>query len=378
MAKVCKRRNRWILDFYDQHGERQRITMPKGATKKEADEELDNYKDQVRKGIYVPDKKVPLFSEVAREWIDYKKPNLRETTWEVYEGHVRNHFEDLNGLKVNRITLARVEQFITARQVEGMNIGTLRKILVSLGQILSFAVRRNYHYHNPLREAERPRRQTKVDEDEPDKAMQVLTPPQITTLLSQERNPKYKMLFTLAIFTGAREGELLGLKWSDIDWENRQLCIRRTFNKGRFFPPKTKASRRKIDVAPKVLTQLKKWRLACPKNNQDLIFPSEAGEPINHSNMVQRYFFPALKAADLQRIRFHDLRHTYASILIANGENIKYIQTQMGHSSPSVTLNVYAHLMKPTNQEAACRLENSVFGTTGHKMVTETKKGPRS
>jgi integrase len=312
--------------------------MPKGATKKEADEELDNYKDQVRKGIYVSDKKVPLFSEVAREWIEFKKPNLRETTWEVYEGHVRNHFEDLNGLKVNRITLATVEQFITARQVEGMNIGTLRKILVSLGQILSFAVRRNYHYYNPLREAERPRRQTKVDEDEPDKAMQVLTPPQITTLLSQERNPKYKMLFTLAIFTGARVGELLGLKWSDIDWENRQLCIRRTFNKKRFFPPKTKASRRKIDVAPKVMTQLKKWRLACPKNNQDLIFPNEAGEPINHSNMVQRYFFPALKAADLQRIRFHDLRHTYASILIANGENIKYIQTQMGHSSPTITL----------------------------------------
>jgi len=90
---------------------------------------------------------------------------------------------------------------------------------------------------------------------------------------------------------------------------------------------------------------------------------------MNCSNMVQRHFLPALKAADLPRIRFHDLRHTYASLLIDQGGNLKYIQTQLWHSSPTVTLNVYAHLMKPTNQEAACRLENSVFGESGSKMV---------
>jgi len=93
--------------------------------------------------------------------------------------------------------------------------------------------------------------------------------------------------------------------------------------------------------------------------------------------MVGRHFLPALEGADLPRIRFHDLRHTYASLLIKQGENPKYIQTQLGHSSPTVTLNIYAHLMKPTNQEAVCRLENTVFGATGHKMVTETKKGAR-
>jgi integrase len=93
--------------------------------------------------------------------------------------------------------------------------------------------------------------------------------------------------------------------------------------------------------------------------------------------MVQRHFLPALKAADLPRIRVHDLRHTYASLLIEQGENVKYIQSQLGHSSPTVTLNVYAHLMKPTNQEVACGLENSIFGATGHKMVTKAKKGLR-
>jgi integrase len=77
--------------------------------------------------------------------------------------------------------------------------------------------------------------------------------------------------------------------------------------------------------------------------------------------MVNRHFNPALKKAGIERIRFHDLRHTYASLLIEQGENIKYIQTQLGHSSPTVTWNVYAHLMKPVNQEAASKLENKIL-----------------
>ena len=128
----------------------------------------------------------------------------------------------------------------------------------------------------------------------------------------------------------------------------------------------------------KCIAQLKKWRLACPKNDLDLVFPNEAGNHINNKKILRRNFRPALKPAGCPPIRFHDLRHTYASLLIAQGEKIKYIQNQFGHASPTITLNVYAHLMKPTNQEAACRLENAVFGATGHKLVTKSKKGPRS
>ena len=178
----------------------------------------------------------------------------------------------------------------------------------------------------------------------------------------------------LAIFTGARQGELLGLKWSDVDWQNKQINIQRTYTKGRFFSPKTKTSNRKIDIGPAVTTELKKWKLACPKNEIDLIFPNEAGQPINYSNMVRRYFKPTLTAANVPRIRFHDLRHTYASLLIEQGENIKYIQNQLGHSSPTVTLNVYAHLMDKSNQESAHKLENTIFEKNGSKMVAETKR----
>jgi integrase len=101
------------------------------------------------------------------------------------------------------------------------------------------------------------------------------------------------------------------------------------------------------------MTALRRWRLQCPVSDLNLVFPNEAGQPINHNNMINRYFVKGLEDAELETIRFHDLRHTYASLLIEQGENIKYIQTQLGHSSPTVTLNVYAHLMKDTNQGAA-------------------------
>jgi integrase len=80
--------------------------------------------------------------------------------------------------------------------------------------------------------------------------------------------------------------------------------------------------------------------------DDDLVFPNESGGPMNCSNMVSRYFRPALKKAGIARIRFHDLRHTYASLLLAQGENVKYIRTKLRHSSPIVTLNVYAHLKR--------------------------------
>jgi integrase len=376
MACISKRRGRWVIDFYDQHGKRRWKTLPGGATKGQAKEELRAIEDMLDKGVYLPHAKTPAFSEVARDWLEHKKLKLRETTWEVYEGHVRNHFPDLDYLKINRITIATVEKFINGRQVQGMNLGTLRKILVTLGQILSYAVRHKYLDHNPLKEAERPRGQAQLnDEEDCGQDMKILTPAQINAFLGQVIEPKYRTLFMLAVFSGARQGELLGLRWADVDWENCQLIVQRTFNNGRLFTPKTQTSKRKIDLGPTVMKELKKWRLACPKNDLDLVFPNEAGNHINNKNMLRRYFRPALQAAECPSIRFHDLRHTYASLFIAQGENIKYIQNQLGHASPTITLNVYAHLMKDRNPEAAQRLENAVFGENGSRMVAEMKKG---
>lgn len=397
MACVKKRRGRYVLDFYDQHGKRQRVTMKADATKQEAWDELRDKVAAVRKRVFVPVKSMLLFSNVADEWLEQKKANVRITTWEMFEGNINKHFSELAGLKIGLIDTAAVEKWISRRQADGMNINTLRKLIVLVNQIMAYAVRHRYADHNPVTDAERPRDQGQ--EPDHDK-ISVLKPDEIQRLLEKTEGQKYQLLFRMATFTGMRQGELLGLKWSDIDWSNKQVHVQRTYTKGHFFDTKTRTSNRRIDLGPTLLLELKKWKLACPPNDLGLVFPNKAGQPMNYSNMMNRHFFPALIQAGIASkvetrpdgkkrkriivvgaIRFHDLRHTYASLMIHHGENIKYIQTQLGHSSPMVTLNVYAHLMNSTNQAAACRLEDAVFAAnrsqknrTGHKMVTIAKK----
>lgn len=416
MACVTKRRDRWIIDFYDQHGNRRWKTLKKGSTKAEAKDELRSIENMISKGVYMPFGKVSTFKEVAEAWLKFKKPFLRETTGEVYEIHVKCHFQEFNDLKINRVTTPVIEKWITKRQMEGqffigfsgkkqrkalplettekealenlktvkeipsktykaddvklefkkMSLATIRKILVSLNQIMTYAVRHKLIDSNPVRDAERPR---KTIEDKTGGKIAILTPEQIRALLDATPDQKYKTLFLTAIMTGARQGETLGLKWSDVNFDTKQIHIRRTFNHGRFFSPKTKESVRAIDLAPMAATALAKWKLKSGGKDDQLIFPNEDGEPMNYSNMVQRHFHKALKKAGIARIRWHDLRHGYASLLIQQGENIKYIQSQLGHSSPTVTLNVYSHLMKSENQEAACRLEESIFSSNGSNLV---------
>ena len=357
MACISKRRDRYVVDFYDNHGNRKRKTLKRGITKARAREILRDIEDKLTKGLYLPEERIPLFSEVAKDWLEFKKLNIRKSTWFCMEGHTRNHFEELNNSKVNLITTAVIEKWITRRQQDSMNISTLRKVLVTLGQIMAYAVRHKYLDHNPVRDAERPRGQGIIEE----KKIKVLTPEEIKALMDAVTDQKYHTLFRLALMSGARQGELLGLKWSDIDWGASQILIQRTFNNQAWYDAKTKSSKRRIDIGPGMIAELKKWKLACMPSRLNLVFPNEAGKPMNHNNLVSRHFDPALRHAGIDRIRFHDLRHTFASMLIEQGENIKYIQSQLGHSTPTVTLNVYAHLMKSENQEAAVRLEKAIF-----------------
>ena len=110
----------------------------------------------------------------------------------------------------------------------------------------------------------------------------------------------------LAIMSGARQDEIIGLKWTDIDWFNNQIHIQRTFNKGAWYQPKSKTSNRRIDLGPVMMKELKSWRLACPLNEMDLVFPNKAGKPIDQSHLLKRHFFPSLKKAGVERVRFHD------------------------------------------------------------------------
>jgi integrase len=217
---------------------------------------------------------------------------------------------------------------------------------------------------------EKPKTQSTREEVED---ITILTPEQIRALIDAAPDLKSKTLFMMAVGTGMRQGELFGLKWDDIDWISGQVKVNRTYNHGRFYEPKSKASHRRIDLAPQLIAQLKEWQLACPPNTLDLVFPNGGGKPFNDGNFRGRTFYSVLKKARIPKIRFHDLRHCYASLLIDQGESPKYIQAQMGHSSINVTFDIYGHLMKDSNQESATKLGNTIFGN-GSKTVANSSK----
>ena len=362
-----KKPGQWCIDFYDQYSRRRLKVLPKGTTKKQAKKVLAAIEGQVERGVYIPKVDLPTFSRVAQDWLRYKRPNLRESTYGAYEGHIHNHLDSHFGhIVINRINFDSIEKYMDKAVREGVTPPTLKKILITLGGILKYATRKRYIDFNPSREIDKPKGNGSAKEN-----VNFLKPPEIRIMIENTEGQKYKVLFKLAVMSGMREGELLGLKWTDIDWFNSQVHVKRTFNHGRFYEPKSEASRRCIDLGPSVISELKKWQLACLPNELDLIFPNAEGNPMDCMNLVKRHFHPALRRAGLRRIRFHDLRHTYAALLIDQGEHPKYIQRQMGHSSIKVTMDTYGHLMEKVNPEASKRLDETVFGKNGDQMETK-------
>jgi integrase len=334
--------------------------MPKGSTKKDANIKKGELERKIQQGAYVPPKSMPLFSEVADSWLASKEPNIRHTTYEQYKGHLDNYLKPFfEKSKINQISFDAIEQFKADHLKKGITSPTLGKYLTTLGAVLKYAVRMRYIDFNPAAEVEKPKRTSSEEQKE----IVVLSPEQIQALFDNARDLKDKVMFVTAVLTGMRQGEILGLKWSDIDWSDSQINVRRTYNHGRFYEPKSKASKRKIDLAPQLVKALKEWKLASHfKTEDDLVFPNPEGKPQNHTRMLRKSFHPAVVRAKLPRFRFHDLRHTYASIQIKQGENLKYIQAQLGHSSIQMTMDVYGHLMDTVNREAATRLGNFIFG----------------
>lgn len=369
MACVRKRRGKWIIDFYDQFGKRRWETV--GPNKKKAEEKLAKRLLEVGKGTYKPESQAERFTEVAEEW--YKTqvlPNKRHKTAYYYRNHLDNHLMPYFGrLKILRVAdVGVIEKYIAKKLLEGMSKATINKTITTLGTVMRYAVRRGFVDTNPVSYVQKLKRgPEELIEDK-----RYLTPEEIRIFLSKAEEKHYPLLLT-AILTGMREGELLGLMWTDIDWNAKQICVRRTLQAGRFYEPKTRTSKRRIDMAPELVSVLKKWKLKCPNGEHDLVFPAINGKPMDAVNMLRVYFYPTLRKSGLPKIRFHDLRHTYASLLIMQGEHPKYIQSQMGHSSINVTMDCYGHLMKATNQDSAKKLGATVLGKklkrTGSKMV---------
>jgi integrase len=160
-----------------------------------------------------------------------------------------------------------------------------------------------------------------------------------------------------------RVGELSGLQWGDIDFNGKFITVRRCFTRGREEQTKT-GKQRRVDMsdtlAETLLTHRKRLREEWLKEGKNEIpkwvFPNQEGNPLEYYNLKHRHFEKCLEKAGLRRIRFHDLRHTFASLLIQNGESLAYVKDQLGHSSIKMTVDVYGHLVPAANRAAVNRL----------------------
>jgi integrase len=175
-----------------------------------------------------------------------------------------------------------------------------------------------------------------------------------------------------------RLGELLAMKWSNLDWHRSQYFVEESLYQGRFVDPTSAHSKRAINLPQSLIEVLRTHKARQSERHlqggeayqdHDLIFCTASGTPLDRGDVVKREFWPLLRQAGLRRIRFHDLRHTFATLLIAQGESPKYIQAQLGHASIQVTMDRYGHLLPDVNRQAARRLEDSLFGSFVRKPL---------
>ncbi len=341
-----------------------------GRSKKTAERRLAEIMAQVHSGSYRSIRHIT-FDDFARRWLkDYVSARVKPLTYRAYRGIVRWHLDPVFGSqRLVDIAPDQIQAYMAKSIREKPNApATINKTLVLLKHILKCAKQWGYLRENPAQDIKHAR----VEQKE----MAYLSPDEIRLLLRHSDEP-YRTLFLSGVLTGMRVGELQALQWGDIAWNANRIYVQRSIfwyrkreaeefgQEGselwRFTSPKSKRSKRSIVMSPKLREALELHRLRCPVSPHELVFCTPKGTPIQYRNLIRREFEPALDGAGLRKIRFHDLRHTYAALLIAQGFHAKFIQSQLGHASIQTTLDRYGHLLPEAQAGAGEKLDAQLF-----------------
>jgi integrase len=350
---------RYEFNYTDSSGATRWSTV---RTLKEAREGRATKLAAVARGERIVPTKVTV-AEYAPTWLA-SQSHLRKNARDWYR-HALNSYiiPKLGRLKLSAVTTDDVAALIAHMREQGYAAWTINGTLTPLRSMYNTAVRRGLAPVNPVRgltKSERP----KPDAREP----RFLSSDEIGRLVTH-CPPLYRALIATALFTGTRQGETLALRWSDIDLDAGVVRVRRQLLRdGTLAPPKTKRGSRDVTIFPALVALLREHRKAALARGfarpDDFVFASAAGGPWHYRNVVRRGLDKATEAAGVNgdgrpRLRWHDLRHTYASLLIGQGENVVYVSRQLGHADASITLKTYAHLFDAAEhaRRASDRLE---------------------
>jgi integrase len=334
-----------------------------GATKKEAQTKLNALLPAIANGKYQERRRIK-FKDYVTQWLTGR--SIKPSTAASYRAILglptpsRPHqlLQVFGERYVDTLQTADVNAYLQ-QTCAGLSVKSRRNIVTLLTTLLADAVAEHYTAINPMtsRALQRPKA---MREDEEAEEIEVLTQAELNLLLDALA-PEAQPLFLTALHTGMRLGELLGLQWGDLDWRAKQVRVRRSVYRGLFYTPKSRRSKRAIDVGDQLLAVLSRVRRerygeeAPPADA--LVFPNEQGKPLDPDNVRNRWWLPALAKAGLRHVRIHSLRHTFASVLIERGENLKYVSAQLGHASIQITADTYGHLLTDRKRPAASAME---------------------
>ena len=299
------------------------------------------------------------------QWMDvwfenYAKIKVRPSSHQTYRGYIENHIKpNIGSIPLNKLTSlelqklykkllgnGRVERIESKKQPKGLSAKTVRNINQIIASALNLAIEHRLILTNPANACALP----KLEHRE----MKTLPVEQLTSFLREAKESGVFEMYYIELATGLRRGELLGLKWSDIDLEHGSLRVQRQIARidGEIVeaPLKTKNAYRTLPLSADAIDVLKAQRKKC--GNSQYVFPSPTGGPISPDSVLHM-LHRVLKRAGLPKVRFHDLRHTFATLALQNGVDIKTVSGMLGHFSAGFTLDTYAHVTTAAQKEAA-------------------------
>lgn len=349
-----RRGNRWSYYFAitdPATGKRQQVTKSGFPTKKAAEEAL---RIALTKSDSGPACVTTVhLSDISEAWLALRRATV-SPAMSALEAHALTGWwvPQLGKVNVDKITTEQI-QHIIATEMADLAPATVKSYLAALNRFFGWAVKSGYASANPVTDVVRPRA---VRRD-----LSIISPELVREVLAAFKDDLIFVPVAVAALTGTRRGEVLGLRWGDVDFETGAISINRTWGKHGEQPPKTARSRRRIAIGPGVVALLQdeldrqakvRAELGVEWNPDGWVCVTRDGTPRDPDN-VSHWFTKRIAAAGLPRMRFHDLRHAHATQLLREGEHPRIVSERLGHSSISVTLDIYSHVLPDMQQSAA-------------------------
>jgi len=344
------------------NGERRRHFETIHSTRKsDAQKRLNELLVSFEKGIYTPPGRLTVGEHLSNWLIGYVQSNCSQRTLDGYESIVKHHLIPAMGhVQLKQLHPQAIQSYY-GKACERLSPRTVHKHHRLLSQALKYAVRQGYLGRNPCELVDAPSWKGK--------AMRTLTPGEVEVLLDTAKDNYYYPVVYAAVSTGLRQAELLGLRWRDIDLDFLSISVCRVLYKRRgicqFNEPKTSHSRRRVAMTPKLALFLREYQaerewlyqqLGKRLTLDDLVFPSIEGKPLDPCVLTHN-FTRVAKQAGINGVRFHDLRHTFASLMLLRGAKPKVISEALGHSSVAFTMDVYSHIIEGMQEDAMALLD---------------------